>query len=428
MDIQQIHQLFLQCHAVSTDTRKIQPKCLFVAIKGDRFDANTFAQEALDKGASYVIIDNPSFFVDERTILVADSLTALQALAKFHRTFLKLPIIAITGSNGKTTTKELIQVVLSKKFKTIATIGNLNNHIGVPLTLLSFNEKTEIGIVEMGANHQKEIEFLCEIAQPDYGYITNFGKAHLEGFGGVEGVIKGKSEMYTYLSKNNKKVFVNLEDAIQVDKTRQMNIISFGLNKLEAATNIIKVSADPFVEIDFSNITIHSHLIGLYNANNINAAIAIGNHFGVGIESIKDAIEKYIPENNRSQLVHKNSNEIILDAYNANPSSMAVAIANFIQLDKKDKVVILGDMFELGHESIAEHKGVVDLLVNEKNIECYFIGNDFFKNKSDQQHFQFYASFDEFATLVLKQQHFQNKMILIKGSRGMALERVLELL
>lgn len=428
MDIQQIHELFLQCHSVSIDTRKIQPKCLFVAIKGDRFDANTFANEALDKGASYVIIDNPSFFIDERTILVEDSLTALQALAKFHRAFLKLPIIAITGSNGKTTTKELIQVVLSKKFKTIATIGNLNNHIGVPLTLLSFNEKTEIGIVEMGANHQKEIEFLCEIAQPDYGYITNFGKAHLEGFGGVEGVIKGKSEMYAYLAKNDRKVFVNLDDAIQVDKTLQMNTICFGVNKPEAATDINKVSADPFVEIDFSNIAIHSHLIGLYNANNINAAIAIGNYFGVGIESIKEAIENYIPENNRSQLVHKNSNEIILDAYNANPSSMAVAIANFIQLDMKDKVVILGDMFELGHESITEHKGIVDLLAYEKNIECYFIGNDFFKNKSDQQHFHFYASFEEFAEKILKQHHFQNKIILIKGSRGMALERVLELL
>lgn len=428
MDIQQIHELFLQCHSVSIDTRKIQPKCLFVAIKGERFDANTFANEALDKGASYVIIDNPSFFVDERTILVEDSLLALQELAKFHRAFLKLPIIAITGSNGKTTTKELIQVVLSKKFKTIATIGNLNNHIGVPLTLLSFNEKTEIGIVEMGANHQKEIEFLCEIAQPDYGYITNFGKAHLEGFGGVEGVIKGKSEMYIYLAKNDKKVFVNLDDAIQVDKTLQMNTICFGVNKPEAATNINKISANPFVEIDFSNIAIHSHLIGLYNANNINAAIAIGNYFEVAIESIKEAIENYIPENNRSQLVHKNSNEIILDAYNANPSSMAVAIANFIQLDKKNKVAILGDMFELGHESIIEHQGIVDLLVHEKNIECYFIGNDFFKNKADQQHFQFYATFDEFATTVLKQHHFQNKMILIKGSRGMALERVLELL
>ena len=428
MDIQQIHQLFLQCHSVSIDTRKIQPKCLFVAIKGDRFDANTFAKEALDKGASHVIIDNSAYYIDERTILVDDSLTTLQALAKFHRAFLKLPIIAITGSNGKTTTKELIQVVLSKKFNTVATVGNLNNHIGVPLTLLSFNKKTEIGIVEMGANHQKEIEFLCEIAQPDYGYITNFGKAHLEGFGGVEGVIKGKSEMYVYLAKNEKKVFVNLDDAIQVDKTCQMNTISFGVNKTNAATNIDKVSANPFVQIDFSNITIHSHLIGLYNANNINAAIAIGNYFGVDTELIKQAIENYIPENNRSQLVLRNSNEIILDAYNANPSSMAVAITNFIQLYKQNKMVVLGDMFELGSESIAEHKAIVDSLVNQKNIDCYFIGNDFYRNITNQPNFHFYPSFEEFAETVLKQQHFQNKMILIKGSRGMALERVLELL
>jgi len=199
MDIQYIHNLFLKCSSVSIDTRKIESNCLFVAIKGDNFDANTFAKEALDKGASYVVIDNKEYYIDERTLLVEDSLSALQELAKFHRAYLKLPIIALTGSNGKTTTKELINVVLSKKFNTKATVGNLNNHIGVPLTLLSFSKQTEIGIVEMGANHQKEIEFLCEIAQPDYGYVTNFGKAHLEGFGGVEGVIQGKCELYRYL-------------------------------------------------------------------------------------------------------------------------------------------------------------------------------------------------------------------------------------
>ncbi|HMI08758.1 MAG TPA: Mur ligase family protein, partial [Flavobacterium sp.] len=209
MDIQDIHSLFLKCSAVSTDTRKIGPDSFFVAIKGERFDANTFAKEALDKGAAYVIIDNADYFIDERTILVPDSLTALQQLGQFHRIYLGLPVIALTGSNGKTTTKELIHVVLSQKFHTKATVGNLNNHIGVPLTLLSFDSQTEIGIVEMGANHQKEIEFLCEIAKPDYGYITNFGKAHLEGFGGVEGVIKGKSEMYAYLGQNDKMIFVN---------------------------------------------------------------------------------------------------------------------------------------------------------------------------------------------------------------------------
>ncbi|WP_309640271.1 UDP-N-acetylmuramoyl-tripeptide--D-alanyl-D-alanine ligase [Flavobacterium sp.] len=427
MDIQHIHQLFLQCHSVSIDTRKIQPQCFFVAIKGDRFDANTFANEALDKGATYVIIDNSDYYIDERTILVDDSLKTLQVLAQFHRKYLKVPIIALTGSNGKTTTKELIQVVLSKKFNTKATVGNLNNHIGVPLTLLSFNNSTEIGIVEMGANHQKEIEFLCDIAQPDYGYITNFGKAHLEGFGGVEGVIKGKSEMYVYLSKNDKKVFVNLEDAIQVDKSSQMNRITFGVNNPTANTIIDEVKANPFVEIHFSNTTIHSHLIGLYNANNINAAITIGQYFGVENEGIKQALENYIPENNRSQLVHQHSNEIILDAYNANPSSMAVAIANFSQLDKKNKVAILGDMFELGSESIQEHKAIIDLLLNENEIDCYFIGKDFYQNKIDKKHFHFYDTFESFEAAI-NQLSFQDKMILIKGSRGMALERTLELL
>src|SRR6187402_1258807 len=231
MDINYIHNLFLKCNSVSIDTRKIGVNSFFVAIKGENFDANTFAKEALDKGASYVIIDNKDYFIDERTVLVENSLVALQELAKYHRNYLKLPIVALTGSNGKTTTKELINVVLSKKFITKATVGNLNNHIGVPLTLLSFNEKTEIGIVEMGANHKKEIEFLCEIAQPDYGYITNFGKAHLEGFGGVEGVIQGKSEMYNYLSNNDKLAFVNLEDLIQVEKTEHIKSFTFGVNK-----------------------------------------------------------------------------------------------------------------------------------------------------------------------------------------------------
>lgn len=427
MDIQHIHQLFLRCNSVSIDTRKIKPNCLFVAIKGDRFDANTFANEALEKGASYVIIDNNTYYIDERTILVKDSLTVLQELAKQHRNYLKLPIIALTGSNGKTTTKELVQVVLSEKFNTKATYGNLNNHIGVPLTLLSFDSKTEIGIVEMGANHQKEIAFLCEIAQPDFGYITNFGKAHLEGFGGVEGVIIGKSEMYVYLSQNDKTVFVNLEDPIQVEKTRQMKRVTFGIQNTKADTNIKEVTANPFVEIQFSNLKIKSQLIGLYNANNINAAIAIGEHFGVEDHSIKKAIENYIPENNRSQLVSKNTNEIILDAYNANPSSMAVAITNFIQLEKSNKIVILGDMFELGTESIREHHEIIQSLLNQDTIQCYFIGMDFYKNKIEKENFYFYSAFEDFADKFI-QLDLRNKMMLIKGSRGMALERILELL
>lgn len=425
MDIASIHQLFLKCSSISTDTRKIEPQSLFVAIKGDRFDANTFAQEALEKGAAYVLIDNPAYHIDQRTIVVRDSLIALQQLAQYHRRYLQLPIIALTGSNGKTTTKELIHAVLSQRFKAKATVGNLNNHIGVPLTLLSFNESTQIGIVEMGANHQKEIAFLCNIAEPDYGYITNFGKAHLEGFGGVEGVIKGKSEMYDYLQRNKKMVFVNLDDPIQSEKTESMERITFGFRKPEAAVNIIDIKANPFVEITVEDTLISSHLIGLYNANNINAAITIGKHFGVGNAAIKAAIEGYVPENNRSQMLVKGTNEVILDAYNANPSSVKVAIENFLQLDKKKKVAVLGDMFELGHESLGEHKAIVRLLQDQTAVDCYFVGKDFFHSRITYGHFHFFETFDDLAQH-LQGHPFHNSMLLIKGSRGMALERLLD--
>jgi UDP-N-acetylmuramoyl-tripeptide--D-alanyl-D-alanine ligase len=427
MDVSYIHGLFLKCNSVSIDTRKIEPNSLFVAIKGENFDANTFAKEALEKGASYVLIDNEDYYIDQRTILVENSLIALQELAKFHRQYLKLPIIALTGSNGKTTTKELINVVLSKKYTTKATVGNFNNHIGVPLTLLSFNEKTEIGIVEMGANHKKEIEFLCDLAQPDYGYITNFGKAHLEGFGGVEGVIEAKSEMYDYLSKNNKLAFVNLEDSIQVEKSKKLNSYSFGLNKEGANVNINAIAANPFVEISFSNLLVKTHLIGLYNANNVNAAITIGKYFTVEDLAVKEALESYIPENNRSQLLSKGSNQIILDAYNANPSSMAVAIANFLQLDNQNKIMILGDMFELGAESRQEHKAIVDSLLDEKAVVCYFIGKEFYGNRMDKKDFHFYDTFESFSKH-LQETKIENSYLLIKGSRGMALERVLDFL
>ena len=427
MDIKDIHSLFLKCKSVSIDTRKIEPDSLFVAIKGENFDANTFAKEALDKGAAYVIIDNSDYFIDRRTILVENSLIALQELAKFHREYLKLPIIALTGSNGKTTTKELINVVLSKKYKTKATVGNLNNHIGVPLTLLSFNSGTEIGIVEMGANHKKEIEFLCELAKPDYGYITNFGKAHLEGFGGVEGVIEGKSEMYHYLSKNDKLAFINMEDPIQVEKSKSLKSYSFGINKVNANVNITAVKANPFVVITYLDFSVSTHLIGLYNANNINAALAIGKYFEVEDLDIKEALESYIPENNRSQLLSKGTNSIILDAYNANPSSMAVAIENFIQLENPNKIMILGDMFELGVESELEHKAIVTSLQNIENIKCYFIGTAFFASKITKDNFSFYDTFDAFSNY-LKETKIENSSILIKGSRGMALERTLDFL
>lgn len=427
MTIPEIHNLFLTCSSVVTDTRKIVPNCLFVALKGERFDANTFTKEALDNGASYAVIDNENYTVRERTILVNDTLEALQELARYHRQYLQLPIIALTGSNGKTTTKELINTVLSKKYVTKATVGNLNNHIGVPLTLLSFTQQTQIGIVEMGANHQKEIEFLCGIAQPDYGYITNFGKAHLEGFGGVEGVIKGKSEMYAYLGQNHKTAFVNLDDPIQVEKTNEINRITFSQRDTHVATFISHVAANPFVTVQFEGITVKSHLIGLYNANNINAAIAIGRHFEVPDIDCKEAIEGYVPENNRSQLLTKGNNEIILDAYNANPSSMKVALENFLQLDKPNKYLIVGDMFELGDESLAEHKTIIDSLIPECKVECCFVGEDFYANKQEYPHFHFFRSYADFADYFQKN-HPAQSMILIKGSRGMALERTLDLL
>lgn len=425
MNIQEIHNLFLQCKSLSIDTRKIEKDSMFFAIKGENFDANTFAKQALELGALFVVIDNESYFIDERTILVQNSLETLQELAKFHRAYLKLPIIALTGSNGKTTTKELINVVLSKKHKTKATVGNLNNHIGVPLTLLSFNAETEFGIVEMGANHKKEIEFLCEIAQPDYGYITNFGKAHLEGFGGVEGVIEGKSEMYQYLAKNDKLAFVNLEDPIQIEKSVGIKSFTFGVDNNKADVKIKKITANPFVVIDYDQFSVQSHLIGLYNANNINAAVSIGRYFKVDDEAVKEAIESYIPENNRSQLLKKGSNQIILDAYNANPSSMAVAVTNFLQLDSENKVMVLGDMFELGRESQQEHKIVVDSLLNQNKSICYLIGKSFYENKISNENIHFFETFEDFANH-LKTIHFENNSILIKGSRGMALERTLE--
>lgn len=425
MEIKDLHEKFLQCNAISIDTRKINSGSFFVAIKGTQFDANSFAAEALTKGALFVVIDNPQYYIDERTILVDNSLETLQQLAKYHRQYLKIPIIALTGSNGKTTTKELINAVVSSQFNTKATLGNLNNHIGVPLTLLSFTTKTQIGIVEMGANHVNEIAFLCSIALPDYGYITNFGKAHLEGFGGVEGVIKGKSELYQFLKNNNKTAVVNLDDSLQVLNASGINPITFGLKKNLASTNITAIQAKPFVSISFDGTTINSHLIGLYNANNIQAAVAIGQYLGISNDKIKAAIEAYIPENNRSQLLKKGTNDIILDAYNANPSSMTVAIDNFLQLDKKPKLMILGDMFELGNESYLEHQALIQKLDKHHDIACIFVGKSFFEAKMEQKNRHFFETFDQLKNY-LQNVTLQDNIILIKGSRGMALERCLD--
>lgn len=425
MKIDQLHKLFLQCNKVSTDTRKIERDVMFFALKGDNFNGNTFAKQALESGAKYVVIDEKEQHISEATILVDDVLKTLQALATYHREYLAIPILALTGSNGKTTTKELINVVLSKGYNTKATKGNLNNHIGVPLTLLDMDNTTQIGIVEMGANHLKEIEFLCNIAKPDYGYITNFGKAHLEGFGSVEGVIKGKTELYNYLIANNKYIFLNADDDIQIEKLgTYVKKEGFTQNKNDFY-KITLLEANPFVKLQFENTTITSNLIGNYNFTNICAAVIIGKYFNVDCESIKKGIEAYIPENNRSQIINKGSNKIILDAYNANPSSMHVALTSFSSLKAAKKIVLLGDMFELGKDAEAEHQIIADYCLNLDFDGVYLIGENFFKVKSNSQKLKTYKSFEDFKTNFIAP---RQASLLIKGSRGMALERITALL
>ena len=421
MKIKEIHRHFLNSSGISTDTRNIKSNSLFFALKGDHFNGNEFAHSAIDKGAFKVIIDEKKF-MNDHSILVPNVLKTLQELASFHRTYLNIPIIALTGSNGKTTTKELINVVLSKKFKTVATIGNFNNHIGVPLTLLNMNKSTELGIVEMGANHPGEIELLCAITKPDYGYITNFGKAHIEGFGSLEGVIKSKSELYQYLRATNKTVFVNDNDKNQKKKSEHIKKFTFGDELQNCAPQLIDSSNE--LLLSFEGLTIQSHLIGHYNFNNIAAAITMGSYFGVDKMNIKKAIESYTPRNNRSQIIKKESNTIILDAYNANPTSMMAALQNFIQLSSSNKIVFLGDMFELGDSSDEEHQYISNYLEKHFDGQCYLIGNAFYKTTSKVATIKKYRSFEDLKPILVSTS-FLNAYALIKASRGMALERIL---
>lgn len=424
MDIAALHELFLRSTGVATDTRGIQTNQLFFALKGDNFNGNTFADKALLKGASYVVIDEDHFGKNDRYILVEDVLETLQKLSTYHREYLDIPILAITGSNGKTTSKELIHAVLRKKYNAVATVGNLNNHIGVPLTLLSMKRSTEFGIVEMGANHPKEIAALCEIARPNFGYITNFGKAHLEGFGSVEGVIKGKSEMYDYLIANNKLVFVNGEDPIQTEKTKKAQRFVFAKENQDIKIEFI--DAHPFVICTYNNLTIQSQLIGDYNYHNIAVAIAIGNYFKVEDKAIKLAIENYTPTNNRSQILKKGTNKIILDAYNANPTSMFAALSNF-EKQPGNKIAFLGDMFELGDEAKKEHQNIADLAISLDIDQIIFIGDNFYKSKIDSKKSEKYKSFSNFEK-DFNLSEIKNATLLVKGSRGMALERVLDMI
>ena len=426
MNIKSLYKLFLDCKSVCTDTRKIKKNDLFFALKGDNFNGNKFAKTALESGAKYAIIDEKEFKT-EHTILVNNVLETLQALATYHRKHLNIPIIALTGSNGKTTTKELINVVLSQKYITSATFGNLNNHIGVPLTLLAMTNKTEIGIVEMGANNHKEIEFLCNIALPDYGYITNFGKAHLEGFGSIKGVIKAKSELYDFLKKHYKTIFINEDDIIQVEKTKNCNTFSFSENNQSSNLNIKLIDANPFVTLEFNNTAVQSNLIGHYNFKNISAAITIGKYFEVSNKDISLAIENYSPTNNRSQIIIKNHNKIILDAYNANPTSMQAAIESFNKLKNGYKIAFLGDMFELGKDSSVEHQLIVDLLEHSTLDKIFVVGSNFGKTKTNSKKITILNSFEELKTILIDKK-IKESTLLIKGSRGMAMERILDIL
>lgn len=425
MTIAQIHQLFLKHSTVCTDTRKITKDCIFFALKGDNFNGNTYASEALKKGAAYAVVDEKEYAINNKFILVDDVLQALQQLGKYHRKQCKAKVIGLTGSNGKTTTKELIKAVIQKKYKTIATIGNLNNHIGVPLTLLTIKEETEYAIVEMGANHLKEIEFLSSLAEPDYGYITNFGKAHLEGFGSTEGVIQGKSELYNYLTTNQKHVFLNADDPIQKSKLgTYVKKIGFSSNN----SNYFKIEllgADPFVTIQVEDTTITSNLVGAYNFTNCCAAIIMGKYFNISLPQIKEAIESYVPANNRSQILEQGGYKIILDAYNANPTSMAAALDNFNGIKAAHKIVFLGDMFELGNTAAIEHQEIADKACKMNFTTTFLVGENFAKAKTEATQL---ATFNDLKKYLKEHPLQPNSNILIKGSRGMALERILDIL
>ena len=427
MELNQIHKLFLACSAVSTDTRNISQNAFFFALKGPNFNANTFAAQALESGARYAVIDEVVQPINDSFILVENVLKTLQDLARFHRDYLGLPVVALTGSNGKTTTKELINAALKQRFKTIATIGNLNNHIGVPLTLLSMNADTEVGVVEMGANHVNEIALLCSIAKPNVGYITNFGKAHLEGFGSEQGVVVAKSELYDYLKANKGLIIMNSDDAKQEKQVgRYSNTFSFSEYK-QASINISLLDSQPFLNVSLVDIVIKTNLVGVYNFHNIAAALAVGSFFNLTPQQLKSGIEAYVPANNRSQIIQQNSNQILLDAYNANPSSMEVALENFKGTQNSNKLAILGDMFELGANSAKEHLEIVNQAILTKGCVFYFIGSLFFEQKIAHSTFLFFETFKELQSH-LEEITISNTSILIKGSRGMALERVLDLI
>jgi UDP-N-acetylmuramoyl-tripeptide--D-alanyl-D-alanine ligase len=441
--IDSLYQQFLKYPSISTDTRSIAPGSLFFALRGDNFNANLFAQQALDSGAAYAVVDDEKYSQGERFILVPDVLTALQDLARHHRAQLNIPVIGLTGTNGKTTTKELISAVLAGKYKTFATKGNLNNHIGVPLSLLSISSDAEIAVIEMGANHQKEIEFLCSIAQPTHGLITNVGMAHLEGFGGFEGVKKGKAELYAYLRQHHGIPFINHDNPHLLEMSAAAGldpVIYYGTKNTDYVYGKL-LTSDPLIELSWSNAdgTYQTavSLTGSYNFENALAAVCIGQFFGLSPQQINEGLSGYLPKNNRSQITKTEHNTVICDFYNANPSSMSAALKNISLLSATHKTVIIGDMFELGEASESQHELIAEEAAALGTDLLILIGKHFYAVKEKQENlhkgseesghklfFKTPAGAEEY----LKVNPVKNSMVLLKGSRGMALEKLLPLL
>lgn len=428
----QLYQLYLQHRVICTDTRTIVPGCLFFALKGENFDANTFAESALLAGAAYAVVDNAAYATQEQCILVPDVLAALQELAKHHRKQLTIPVIGLTGSNGKTTTKELMNAVLAEKYRTFATKGNLNNHIGVPLTVLAIDNACEIAVIEMGANHQQEIAFLSEIAQPTHGLITNVGMAHLDGFGGFEGVKKGKAELYGYLKQHHGFAFINSNNPYLLEMSQKADlnkVIYYGSGPENEVCGKL-LHSDPFIELEWQSHGVQhlgkANLTGSYNFENILAAITIGHYFGLSAPQINKGLAGYLPANNRSQLTKTVKNTLICDFYNANPSSMSAALHNLKTLSAAKKIAIIGDMFEMGNEADLHHSQIINLALSLGFENTIYIGEHFYKHK-DQTKGVFLQTPAEAASY-LAAQNITDNLVLLKGSRGMKLESLLRYL
>lgn len=427
--IEEIYQLFIKFPVISTDSRNLLKGSIFFALKGDHFDGNKFALDAVKQGCVAAIVDDPNIN-DEQCIYVESVLKTLQNLSTYHRKALGLKVLAITGTNGKTTTKELIKAVLSKKYSVYATQGNLNNHIGVPLTLLSLTKDIEIAIVEMGANHPGEIKLLSSIAEPNFGIITNIGKAHLEGFGSFEGIKRTKGELYQKIAETKGIIFYNPDNNILVDLIDRFELNDFSIPYRSGLDSIVidHISNTPFLNLvikpldGISPIHIQASLVGDYNYENVLAAVTVGLYMGISLDLIKEAIEGYVPSNSRSQLVKTEHNTVILDAYNANPSSMEVALKNFALIQNSNKVVIVGEMLELGDHSIEEHKRIADLVKSLGFSSIIFIGKNFEDNSKDCLFFKD----AENCSAYLIDHPIKNAYVLLKGSRGVKLEKVME--